>query len=455
MGLEGAKPPSRGWCVTGSDQGMRVAFRRGLNFYYGWVVLGIAFLIGFFSAGINQGFGIFIKPMIDDFGWSRADISLAISIFAIMSAIIPPVAGRISDRFGPRIVLAVGVALNALGMILMATANSLVEVYLFYGVLIGAGFGFTGIAATTALLSRWFVRRRGLALSIAATGLGAGQLLLAPLTTVVIIQFSWQAAFAAVGIASAVLIPLTFFLLKKTAPDNADEVDVPEPEGAESGQSAPNCITNEMIRSDMNLAWGSRSFWMLASGFMACGFTIFFLTAHLVPLATDAGISAQQAGIALGLTGGTSILANLGIATFVDRVSRKYILVGLYAMRGVSILMLINVADVWMLYAAALLFGFSRANAPVVAASIIDLFGRRAVGSLVGTLFMYHQFFAAAGAFAGGLVYDYFGSYNLMLGIAFLSMVSATAASFFIDDPERESTPVVMREPLSPVTVGD
>ncbi|MEZ4522661.1 MAG: MFS transporter, partial [Thermomicrobiales bacterium] len=407
--------------------------------------------IGFFSAGINQGFGVFIKPMIDDFGWSRADISLSISIFAIMSAIIPPFAGRISDRYGPRSVLTVGVALNALGMVLMATANSLVEIYIFYGVLIGAGFGFTGIAATTALLSRWFIRRRGLALSIGATGLGAGQLLLAPLTTMVIIQFSWQTAFVVVGVASALLIPPVFLLLKRAAPDDADEIVAVSAEP----RPAPDCITNEMIRADMNVAWGSRSFWMLASGFMACGFTIFFLTAHLVPLATDAGISAQQAGIALGLTGGTSIIANLGIAAISDRVSRKYILAGLYAMRGVSILMLFNLSGATMLYAAALLFGLSRSNAPVVSASIIDLFGRRAVGSLVGTLFMYHQFFAAAGAFFGGLIYDQFGSYNIMLVIAFVSMINATAASLFIREPSGAIETPVLAEPAVQAASAD
>ena len=428
-----------------------MALRGRLNVYYGWIVLALAFLIGFFSAGTNQGFGVFIKPMVDDFGWSRADISLSISIFAVMSAIIPPVAGRIADRYGPRSVLTVGVALNALGMILMATANSLLEIYLFYGVLIGAGFGFTGIAATTALLSRWFVRRRGLAFSIAATGLGAGQLLLAPLTTLVIIQFSWQTAFAAVGIASAVLAPLVFVLLKKRAPEQADGIGVPA--AAAQPVGAPDCVTNEMIRQDMNVAWGSRSFWMLASGFMACGFTIFFLTLHLVPLATDAGISAQQAAIALGLTGGASILANLGIATFTDRVSRKYILAGLYALRGVSILMLFNVSGVALLYASALLFGLSRANVAVVSASVIDHFGRRAVGSLVGALFMYHQFFAAAGAFFGGLVYDSFGSYNIMLIIAFAAMVSATAASLFIREPERRSDVEAARDSLTPVAV--
>lgn len=434
-------------------QGFCVAFLRKLNIYYGWIVLAIAFMIGFFSAGINQGFGVFIKPMIDDFGWSRADISLSISIFAIMSAIIPPVAGRVSDRYGPRSVLTLGIALNALGMILMATANSLIEIYFFYGVLIGAGFGFTGIAATTALLSRWFVRRRGLALSIAATGLGAGQLLLAPLTTLVIIQFSWQTAFAVVGIASAVLIPPVFFLLNRRAPVEADEIPVAGVSRLERG--APDCITNEMIRADMNIAWGSRSFWMLASGFMACGFTIFFLTAHLVPMATDAGISAQQAGIALGLTGGSSILANLGIATFTDRVSRKYILAGLYALRGVSILMFFNISGVTMLYAAALLFGLSRSNAAVLSASIIDHFGRRAVGSLVGTLFMYHQFFAAAGAFAGGVVYDHFGNYNIMLIVAVLAMANATAASLFIEEPDRQPDLDGVQETFSPAAVGD
>lgn len=413
------------------------------GFYYGWIVLGLAFLIGFFSAGINQGFGVFIKPMIDDFGWSRANISLAISIFAIMSAVVPPIAGRISDRFGPRIVLTVGVALNALGMMLMATANSLMEIYIFYGVLIGAGFGFTGIAATTALLSRWFIRRRGLALSIAATGLGAGQMLLAPLTTLVIIQFSWQTAFVVVGAASAVLVPLVFFLLNKTAPPTADEVR----EAAREVSDVPECVTNEMIRKDMDVAWGSRSFWMLGSGFMSCGFTIFFLTAHLVPLATDKGISASQAGIALGLTGGTSIIANLVLAGIVDRVARKYILAGLYGLRGVSILMLLAVSGPMMLYAAALLFGLSRANAPVVSAAIIDLFGRRAVGSLVGTLFMYHQLFAAAGAFLGGLVYDHFGSYDLMLFVAFGAMVNATVCSLLVADRRREAEPVAVPQP--------
>jgi predicted MFS family arabinose efflux permease len=117
--------------------------------------------------------------------------------------------------------------------------------------------------------------------------------------------------------------------------------------------------------------------------------------------------------------------------------------------------MLFSLSGVTMLYAAALLFGLSRSNAPVVSVAIIDLFGRRAVGSLVGTLFMYHQLFAAAGAFAGGLVYDRFGSYDIMLGVALASMVSATVSSLLIIEPRLTRERLVAIDALPSTVSGD
>jgi MFS family permease len=399
--------------------------------YYGWIVLGVAFGIGFFTAGINQAFGIFVKPMTDDYGWSRADISLAVSIFAVISAMVPPLAGRISDRFGPRLVLTIGVLLNALGMILMSQVDTLLKLYLVYGVLIGAGFGFTGFAAIAGLLSQWFVRRRGMAMSISATGLGIGQLILAPLMTYFIIRFSWQTAFFIIGVLSIVLIPLCYVTLKRRAPASADE-DVPYVEGA--AEQPVDCITNEMIRQDLNIAWTTRSFWLLASGFMACGFTIYFLTAHMVALAVDRGISSQAAGTALGIAGGTVIFSNLVIGALSDRLPRKHVLAMLYGMRAVAVALLFVADSTTVLYLFALLFGLSRANAPVVTAAIVDIYGRRAVGSIVGYLTMFHQLFAAAGAFFGGLVYDSTGSYNLMLWISIAILINGTVASLFVRD---------------------
>lgn len=424
---------------------------KGGTFYYGWIVLALAFGIGFFTAGVNQAFGIFVRPMTDEFGWSRANLSLAVSIFAIVSAIVPPIAGWFSDRFGPRFVLTLGVGCNALGMVLMSQVTSLLHVYLVYGLLIGMGFGFSGHAAITALLSRWFIRRRGFALSVAATGLGVGQLALAPFMTYLIIGFSWQTAFVVTGVLSAVLVPMAWIALNRREPAHADE-DAPMLEPGEKA-AEPVCITNAMIREDLDLAWSTRSFWMIASGFMSCGFTIYFLTAHMVPLAVDRGISAGQAGTALGIAGGMVIGSNIVVGMLSDRVSRKYVLAGLYGLRALSVVLLLFVSAAPALYLFAVLFGLSRANAPVVSATIIDIYGRRAVGTLVGYLTMFHQLFAAAGAFFGGLVYDMRGSYDLMLYIAIAILVNGTIASLVIDERRlvREGEDVVAIGPRTAV----
>jgi MFS family permease len=422
--------------VTASASRPRKNKRGGL--YYGWVVLGIAYLIMFFTAGVSQAFGVFIKPMTDEFGWDRSTLSLAVSIFAIMSAIVPPVAGRIADRFGPRVVLTIGVGLNAGGMMLMALTPNIAYVYVVYGIIIGTGFGFSGHAAMTALISRWFDRRRGLALSIASTGLGTGQLVLAPLATFIVITASWQTAFFVTGFMSAMLIPICFLMLRRPTPDEPSDA-VGSSTGVQVDAKEPvDCLTNEAIRERMNEAWTSRSFWMIASGFMACGFTIYFLMVHMVALATDRGITAGQAGTALGIVGGAGIISNLIVGALSDKIGRKYLLVGLYFTRAIAVFILLGATSATHVYIFAALFGLSRANGVLVSASIIDHWGRRAVGSIVGYLTMFHQLFAAAGAFFGGLVYDMTGSYNLMLYISIGALISGTLASLFIAEPRRQ-----------------
>ena len=414
------------------------------GFYYGWVILFVSYMMMFFTAGLSQAFGVFLKPMTTDFGWDRSSFSLALSIFAIVSAIVPPIAGRLADRYGPRIVLTTGAALNALGMVLMAFTPNLWYAYVVYGLIIGLGFGIAGQSANAALLSRWFVKRRGMALSISSTGLGMGQLILVPLATLLIVHFSWRTAFVVTGLMSATLVPLCIVLLRRADPpeDHRETHD-----DSPSALPASGCLTAEAISQETRAAFRSRSFWLLGGGFMGCGFSIYLLMTHVAALATDRGISASQAGTALGLVGGTGIISGVIVGSWSDRIGRKHLLTGLYLLRAASVLVLMAADSALALYAFAVMFGLSRANGALVAASVIDLYGRRAVGSILGYTTMFHQMFAALGAFAGGLAYDLTGSYNIALAPCVALMLMAAAASMMIDE-RRPSLSIGSTRPL-------
>ena len=433
------------------SRGRTAARETTTGFYYGWVILFVSYMMMFFTAGLSQAFGVFLKPMTSDFGWDRSSFSLALSIFAIVSAIVPPFAGRLADRYGPRIVLTAGAALNALGMVLMAFTPSLWYAYVVYGLIIGLGFGIAGQSANAALLSRWFVKRRGMALSISSTGLGMGQLILVPLATLLIVQFSWRTAFLVTGLMSATLVPLCIVLLRRADPpeDHRETYD-----DNPSALPASGCLTAEVISRETKAAFRSRSFWLLGGGFMGCGFSIYLLMTHVAALATDRGISASQAGTALGLVGGTGIISGVIVGSWSDRIGRKHLLTGLYLLRAASVLVLMAADSATALYVFAVMFGLSRANGALVAAAVIDLYGRRAVGSILGYTTMFHQMFAALGAFAGGLAYDLTGSYNIALAPIVALMLIAAAASMLIDERRpspsvRSTRPLVSDQPAT------
>ena len=398
-------------------------------FYYGWVILFTSYMLMFFTAGMTQAFGVFLKPMTEEFGWDRSAFALALSIFAVVSAIVPPFAGRLADRYGPRIVLTVGAALNAAGMMLMALTPNLLWAYLVYGLVIGVGFGIAGQSANAALLARWFVRRRGMALSVSSTGLGTGQLVLVPLAAMIIMVADWRMAFLVVGLMASVMVPLCWILLRRAdpPPDHSETDEAGDP----GRQATVTCLTSEEISRITRKAFKSRNFWLLGGGFMGCGFTIYLLMTHAAAIATDRGMTAAQAGTALGLIGGCGIVSGVVVGSLSDRIGRKHLLVGLYLLRAVSVLVLMAADRPMTLYAFAILFGLSRANGALVSAAVIDQYGRGAVGSILGYTTMFHQIFAAMGAFAGGLAYDTTGSYTyalapcvgLMLGAAFVSLL--------------------------------
>ena len=419
--------------------------RAASGFYYGWVILFVSYMLMFFTAGLSQAFGVFLKPMTEEFGWDRSSFALAMSLFAVVSAVVPPFAGRLADRYGPRLVLTAGALLNGVGMILMAFTSSLWYAYLIYGGVIGLGFGVAGQSTNAALLSRWFVKRRGMALSVSSTGLGLGQLILLPVATLLIINFSWRTSFVVIGAMSLVMVPVCFFLLRRPDPPDGHHEAGATPSQTTSTDSS--CLAADLIRRDTRAAFRSRDFWLLIGGFMGCGFTIYLLMTHVAALATDRGISATQAGTALGLVGGTSLVSGVVLGTLSDRIGRKHLLAGLYLLRAFAVVVLMAADSTAALYLFAVMFGLSRANGALVSAAVIDLYGRRAVGSILGYTTMFHQLFAAMGAYAGGLAFDLTGSYNLALAPCVALLLAGSAASLLIDERRPSRRPQLQPAP--------
>jgi predicted MFS family arabinose efflux permease len=257
------------------------------------------------------------------------------------------------------------------------------------------------------------------------------------------VHASWRVAFLVTGAISFLLVPLCIVLLRRSEPplDHAETRDV-----ATADLPPTTCLSTEVIRQQTRAAFRSRSFWLLGGGFMGCGFTIYLLMTHVAALAVDRGISAQQAGTALGLVGGTGIVSGVIVGSLSDRIGRKHLLAGLYLLRAAAVVVLMGADTSLALYAFAIMFGLSRANGALVAAAVIDLYGRQAVGSILGYTTTFHQLFAALGAFVGGLAYDLTGSYNLALAPCILLLLAGSAASLLIDErrPERRfrSAPV-------------
>jgi MFS family permease len=203
-----------------------------------------------------------------------------------------------------------------------------------------------------------------------------------------------------------------------------------------------------VIQAQTRAAFRSRSFWLLGGGFMGCGFSIYLIMTHMIALATDRGITAGQAGTALGLAGGMGIVSGVLVGTLSDRIGRKHLLAGLYVLRAASVLVLMGTHTASALYIFAIMFGLSRANGALVSAAVIDLYGRRAVGSILGYTTMFHQMFAAAGAFVGGLAYDMTGSYNIALAPCVAVLLAGSVASLMINErsPRR---PVLAYQPAA------
>jgi len=374
--------------------------------FYGWVVVGAAFFVLFMAYGAQFSFGVFFAAMLEEFGWSRAALSGAFALYAFGYSAFSAVAGNITDRLGPRTVIATGGLFLGAGWIAMSATSELWHPYVFYGVVAALGMS-TANVPCGATVARWFVRRRGLATGLATAGGSFGAFACPPIAQLLVSRVGWRWAYVVFGVAILLTLNLLAPLMKRD----------PEKLGLMPDGDPPADV--RLVRPErgrdftMVQAMRTRAFWMLFALFSATWLPIFTPLVHLVPLARGLGIAPLVAATLVSAIGLAGIVGRLVMGGVSDRVGRRPAIAVGIALQVAAFLGFAVAGALPGLYAASITFGFSYgAVSALFPAMVADFFGRGQAGSLVGLLFAMAGSMAAWGPLSAGFIYDRTGSYG-------------------------------------------
>jgi len=402
--------------------------------YYGWIVLAAVVFVMLGASGIRAVFGVFIKPIEAEFGWTRAQLSGAAALSLFVLGAVSPMVGWLADVWGPRRVMLLATAVLGVGTVLASFVGHLWQMYVSAGVLMAAGAGGLGIATTATVAARWFVARRGLILGILGGAMSAGQMLVVPLSMLLITLYGWRASFLWLGVGIlALALPVILTFVRDDPADKGLK-----PYGAVTASGAAFGAVADERRVPVSEAMQVPAFWLLASTFFVCGYTSNGLVlTHLVPHAAEHGFSEMHAAQALGLMGAMNIVGTVLSGWICDRFGRKGPLAFYYGVRGLSLIFLLYVWNVPSLQVWAALFGLNYiSTVPPTTTLTANIFGRYSVGELSGWIFFSHQVGAALGAAMAGWIYEWTGTYTLAFAsAAALGIVAAGLALAIREEP--------------------
>lgn len=404
----------------------------------GWSLVAAAFVTFAVSSALMHSYPVFFLAFLGEFGWSRAETSVAYSVSLLLSGVSAPVIGVLVDRFGPhRLVLLGGIGLAA-GLAASAWVSSLWHLVALYGVVMTVGANCMGLLVSTPLISRRFVRQRGLAFSIVQAANGFGRAVAAPAVQGLISTMGWRRSYLALAAVMTILVvPLArFFRVHDAPPGN------PGHAGALAA-SAP-VTPPSMSSGDWTLrkAMSTPHFWLLFLVYLFTGLGSFFVSLHQLAFAADMGFDPLYAASVIGTGSFLSVPGTIFTGTISDYVGRERSGILAYAISiiGVIAALFISSADqAWLLWVHACFFGLTwGARGPLITAKAADLFQGRELGAILGVITIGTGVGAAVGAWASGLIFDLFGSYRLAFLLSIASYLGGCVAFWMLRRPPRE-----------------
>ena len=416
--------------------------------YYGWYVCAATLCIGFVAVGARNSFGVFVVPMSDEFGWNRFTISVAAALGVLVNGVSQPFFGRIFDRTGGRKLILVSlVVLGGATAMLALTFHILFLVFMF-GVVLSMAQSGPGPSNTAALMARWFRRRRGTAISINSAAVSLGGMIMVPLSMFLLQATSWRIAWLGLGIIVISSLPLALVFLRERPEQRGLYPDGdPAPSKDGSGASQVDAV-GPLEAERWQDSFRTAPIWQMAGSYFVCGTTTFVMSIHFIPFAIeDRGVSGATAATIFGYMMLLNIFGALGAGVLSDKLGgTKNWLAFAYSMRGIAYLMLLTIDSVLGLWIFATIAGFSWVATPVLTSSLTaDVYGVKALGTISGITFMFHQFGGFGSVLLAGLLFDITGSYTLPFALVGALLLPAAISAFSIKERKysvRYQTPV-------------
>lgn len=397
---------------------MNLSAQQSKNLLY--MMIAAAFILAL-SLGVRHGFGLYLMPMSDEFGWGHGVFSLAIASQNLIWGMVQPFTGALADKYGTQKVVAAGGVLYVIGLVLMAFSSTGLLLNLSAGLILGLALSATSFSVLLSAVGKAVVpEKRSQAMGIASAAGSFGQFIMLPTTLLLIKNFGWMGALFVSAILVALIVPLAIFIKSNTA----------------SSVTAQNQTPALSFKQVVKIAVTNSSFLWLSAGFFVCGFQVVFLGVHLPSYLIDHGFDVVTGTVFLALIGLFNIFGTYGAGWLGDRYSKTKLLMWLYGLRGIAIILFLALPlTTYSVYVFGMVMGLLwLSTVPLTNGLVAKMFGVKYLSMLTGIVFFTHQVGSFLGGWLGGVNHDLAGNYNVIWIISIVLSVFGVMVHFWVKE---------------------
>ena len=409
-------------------------------FSYAWVVLVVLVVGNIVSFGMRVSFGAYMSPWEQEFQVGRTVVASISFLSFVVFALGQPIAGKLNDRYGKGRVSTICMFLMGVSLYLISHATAIWQIFVLYGLGFSVGVAGCTSSMVAAIMTKWFDKKKGLAIGIASAGMAAGQLIIVPINLFAIERLGWRPAIMTLGIVIFVVVgPIYLFLLRSR----------PEEKGLKPyGYEEPaNGVQNSagLSNADESLTFFSlfkvKAFWFLLIPYFVCGFTdVGLIGTHFIPIAEWKGFFTDEVAIAIGLSAIFNICGTITTGHLSDHFSRKRQLAVIYTVRAGTYILLVFLGQAWLLMAFTVIFGaVEMATIAPTNSLAAQLFDGHSTGVVLGLVSLAHQLGGAVGAWVPGIIYDFTHSYTPSLFLCVLLLAVGATLSMRFPEFDKKS----------------